>query len=91
MTDAEAKRIRDLVERAHSSWAGFDPGSQTDVVLRALLWEIDHPAPEDQTPAKFSEWLDKVQPRWPQDGTFCHPDHVADLKRRCEDTHGRKP
>ncbi|MFF1701260.1 hypothetical protein [Streptomyces sp. NPDC058252] len=91
MTDTEAQRIRELVAKAHSGWAGYAPGSQTDVSMRALLWEIDHPAPEDQTPEKYAAWLDKVEPRWPDDGKFCHPVHVADLKRRCEDTHGKRP
>lgn len=82
-------RTRELVAKEHSAWAGFAPGSQTDVVLRSLLWEIDHPAPEDQTPAMYGAWLDKVEPRWPGNGEFCHPDHVADMKRHCQEIHGK--
>lgn len=81
-------RTRQLVANAHQAWAGIEPGGRTSHVLRSLLWEIDHPAPEDQTPAMYGAWLDKVEPRDP-DGGLMHPTFVGDLKRRCEDTHGR--
>lgn len=80
-------RARQLVAKAHQTWAGYAPGGTTSHVLRTLLWEIDHPAPEDQTPEKYGAWLDKVEPRLPEGGLL-HPEHVAELKRRCQDIHG---
>jgi hypothetical protein len=84
-----ADRTRELVAKDHRTWAGYKPGSQTDVVLRSLLWEIDHPAPEDQTPETYCAWLDKVEPRFPDSGEFLHPEHVAELKRVCQEIHGQ--
>jgi hypothetical protein len=89
MPNTEAARIRQIVAHAHEAWAGYAPGSQTDHMTRTLLWEIDHPAAEEQTPAIYAAWLDKVEPRWPDDGEFCHPEHVAEMKRRCQEIHGK--
>jgi len=82
-------RTRNLVAKAHQTWASYEPGGRTSHILRSLLWEIDHPNPEDQTPAVYAAWLDRVEPRDP-DGELEHPTFVRDLKRRCEDTHGRR-
>lgn len=84
MTD----RARSLVAENHRTWAGYQPDSVTSHILRSLLWEIDHPAPEDQTPAAYSAWLDENEPRYP-DGTLLHPNLVAGLKERCEEIHGQ--
>lgn len=81
-------RTRQLVAKEHTTWASYDPDGLTSTVLRALLWEIDHPAEEDQTPATYAAWLDKVEPRDP-DGELEHPAYVAELKRDCEETHGK--
>ena len=56
-------RTRQLVAHAHQTWAGYEPEGLTSHVLRLLLWEIDHPNPEDQTPAAYGAWLDQVEPR----------------------------
>lgn len=81
-------RTRQLVANAHRKWAGYQPDGLTSHVLRALLWDIDHPAPEDQTPATYAAWLDEVEPRYP-DGELLRPQFVAGLKIRCEEMHGR--
>lgn len=81
-------RTRDLVAKEHQTWASYDPDSITSTVLRALLWEIDHPALADQTPAVYAAWLDKVEPRDPN-GELEHPAYVAELKRDCEEIHGQ--
>lgn len=88
MTTQPETHTRQLVAKAHKTWAGYEPEGLTSHVLRTLLWEIDHPEPEDQTPTVYGTWLDKVEPREP-DGELLHPGFVADLKRRCEDIHGR--
>ena len=81
-------RTRQLVAKEHTTWASYNPDSLTSTVLRALLWEIDHPAPEDQTPAVYGAWLDKVEPRDPG-GELEHPAIVAELKKQCEEIHGQ--
>lgn len=77
---------RDLVAKTHRTWAVHQPESLTSHVLRTLLWDIDHPAPEDQTPAVYRAWLDQVEPRYP-DGSLLRPEFVAELKRRCLEIH----
>jgi hypothetical protein len=81
-------RARELVANAHQRWAGYDPAGLTSHVLRSLLWDIDHPAPEDQTPAVYGAWLDEVEPR-ESDGELLYPDFVFDLKNRCQVIHGQ--
>lgn len=88
MTNPPEARTRQLVAKEHTTWAAFQPDGLTSTVLRALLWEIDHPEPEDQTPAVYGAWLDQVEPSEP-DGQFTHPEVVAELKRDCEKTHGQ--
>jgi hypothetical protein len=88
MTNPTEDRTRHLVAKAHTTWATFDPDGLTSTVLRTLLWEIDHPASGDQTPATYTAWLDKVEPREP-DGQFTHPAFVAELKKQCEEIHGQ--
>ena len=81
-------RTRDLVAKEHQTWAAYDPDGLTSTVLRALLWEIDHPSDEDQTPTAYGAWLDLVEPR-DADGRLEHPAVVAGLKRDCEEIHGQ--
>src|ERR1044071_3045811 len=88
MTNPTEDRPRHLGAKAHTTWATFDPDGLTSTVLRTLLWEIDHPTSGDQTPATYTAWLDKVEPRDP-DGQFPPPAFGAELKKQCEEIHGQ--
>ncbi|MFH8346812.1 hypothetical protein [Streptomyces sp. NPDC018045] len=87
MTKTEAARIRGLVANAHEIWVAWSPTTLVATAMRSLLWDIDHPAPEDQTPEVYCQWLDTVEPRWPE-GDFIHPREVARLKAACWEFHG---
>ncbi|WP_340376619.1 hypothetical protein U5640_16875 [Streptomyces sp. SS7] len=82
----EAQRIRELVARNYSAWSGFEPRGDRAHALRTLLWEIDHPSAAEQTAEIWSNWLDGVEPRWPDDNTFVHPEWVEKLRRDGERT-----
>ncbi|MEV5677443.1 hypothetical protein [Streptomyces sp. NPDC052179] len=82
MCDEEAKRIRDLVAKDYTAWSGYEPRGAQAYALRSLLWEIDHPSRAEQTPEIWSAWIDKVEPRWPADGLFLHPEWVEEIRRQ---------
>jgi len=82
MRNRSEQSIRDLVAEQHSGASGFDPQGDVAHALRNLLWEIDHPSFAEQTPELWSAWIDQVEPRWPDDGTFVHPEWVERLRRQ---------
>ncbi|NEC21191.1 hypothetical protein [Streptomyces parvus] len=82
MSDAEAKRIRDLVARDYAAWSGYEPRGDQAYALRSLLWEIDHPSRAEQTPETWSAWIDQIEPRWPANGMFLHPDWVEEIRQQ---------
>ncbi|MGW1231411.1 hypothetical protein [Streptomyces californicus] len=80
MLDGEAQRIRDLVAKDYAAWSGYEPRGDQAHALRSLLWEIDHPSLAEQTPEMWSAWVDAVEPRYPEDGTFVHPEWVEEVR-----------
>ncbi len=82
----EAKRIRALVAKEYETWSGFEPEGDRAHVLRCLLWEIDHPSDAEQTAEVWSAWVDEVEPRWPDDNTFLHPEWVEKVRREGEES-----
>lgn len=64
--DAEAKRIRDRVAKEYRLWTEtgpcYDEQGIRQHVLRAVLWDIDHPAEEDQTVEIYKKWRREVEP-----------------------------
>ncbi|MFF9649700.1 hypothetical protein [Streptomyces sp. NPDC014622] len=67
MADSEAKRIRALVADQYVTWTiggpCFDTQGIRQHLLRDLLWEIDHPSPEDQSQELFEAWRREVEPK----------------------------